>query len=91
MDIETDGDNWHAVPERSPLDNLRDNDLETAGWRILRFNTPHIMETMAEYCLPTIVENINKLGGLDEQGLVPHKVSLNTQGGQQLNLFEPNL
>lgn len=89
IDVETDGDTWHADPERIPQDNLRDNDLGTAGWRILRFNTPHIMETMAEYCLPTIVENINKLGGLEEQRLVPRKVSLDDQGGlQQLSLFD---
>ena len=88
IDVEADGDIWHADPERIPLDNLRDNDLETAGWRILRFNTPHIMEAMAEYCLPTIVENINKLGGLEEQRLVPRKVSLDAQGGSQLSLFE---
>ena len=46
------------------------------------------MEKMAEYCLPTIVENINRLGGLEEQRLVPRKVSLDAQGGSQLSLFE---
>jgi len=89
IDIETDGDTWHADPRRIPLDNLRDNDLETASWRILRFNTPQIMEAVAEYCLPTMVENINRLGGLEEQRLVPRKVSLDAQGGpQQLSLFD---
>ncbi len=89
MDIEADGDTWHADHERIPLDNLRDNDLETDGWRVLRFNTPHIIEKMAEYCLPTIVENINKLGGLEEQRLMPRKVSLDAQGQlRQLSLFD---
>ena len=89
IDVETDGDTWHADPERIPLDNLRDNDLETAGWKLLRFNSSKIREAMAKYCLPTIVENINRLGGLEEQRLVPRKVSLEAQGGQrQLNLFE---
>jgi len=89
IDVETDGDTWHADPERIPQDNLRDNDLETAGWRILRFNTSKIREAVAEYCLPTIVENINRLGGLDEQKLVPRKVSLDTQGeSRQLSLFD---
>jgi very-short-patch-repair endonuclease len=92
IDVETDGDIWHANPERIPLDNLRDNDLETAGWKLLRFNTSQIREAMAEYCLPTIVENINRLGGLEEQRLVPRKVSLDAQEGQrQLNLFESSI
>ena len=83
-----------GTPTRSasPLDNLRDNDLETAGWRILRFNTHHIQEEMAEYCLPTIVENINRLGGVDEGRLVPRRINLDGPGGwQQLILFEPGI
>lgn len=63
--IETDGDSWHADPQQIPADNLRDNDLKTLGWSVLRFNTYHIQETMTEYCLPTITENIDRLGGLD--------------------------
>jgi very-short-patch-repair endonuclease len=89
IDVETDGDTWHADPERIPMDNLRDNDLETMGWRVLRFNTPHIHHEMDEYCLPTIVENINRLDGLDEGRLVPRHINLDTPGGlQQLGLFD---
>ncbi len=92
IDVETDGDMWHADPERIPLDNLRDNDLETAAWKLFRLNTPQIREAMAEYCLPTIVENIDRLGGLEEQRVVPRKVSLDAQEGQrQLNLFESGI
>jgi very-short-patch-repair endonuclease len=67
LDIETDGDTWHATPERIPLDNRRDNDLQTAGWSHLRFNTKQIREEIAEYCVPKIQENIARLGGLDKQ------------------------
>jgi very-short-patch-repair endonuclease len=88
IDVETDGDTWHADPERIPLDNLRDNDLETVGWRVLRFNTPQIHHEMDEYCLPTIVENINRLDGLDEGRLIPRRIDLDAPGGlQQLGLF----
>jgi very-short-patch-repair endonuclease len=48
LNIETDGDTWHANPQRIPIDNLRDNDLETEGWKLLRFNTLHIREQMHE-------------------------------------------
>ena len=90
IDVETDGDTWHADPERIPLDNLRDNDLETTGWRVLRFNTTHIREKMAEYCLPTIVENIDRLDGVDEEErLVPRRINLDgPDGAYQLGLFD---
>lgn len=68
INVETDGDTWHADKERIPLDNQRDNDLQTEGWYTLRFNTYHIAEKMSEYCLPTIIENINRLGGFQEDG-----------------------
>ena len=29
LNIETDGDRWHVDPKRIPLDNRRDNDIET--------------------------------------------------------------
>lgn len=89
LDIETDGDTWHANPEKAAQDNLRDNDLETAGWKLLRFNTHQIQEQMAEYCIPTVVETINKLGGVDEGGVVPRKIDLSVpDDSHQLGLFD---
>jgi len=89
IDVETDGDTWHADPERIPLDNLRDNDLETAGWAVLRFNTHHIQEEMGEYCVPTVVKNINRLGGLEEQKIVPRRIDLDAPAGwQQKTLYD---
>ncbi|NJR64869.1 MAG: DUF559 domain-containing protein [Leptolyngbyaceae cyanobacterium CRU_2_3] len=64
INLETDGDRWHSDPKQIPLDNLRHNDLGTLGWRTLRFNTPQVQEQMGEYCIPTLVENIDRLGGL---------------------------
>jgi len=89
INVETDGDTWHADRERIPLDNQRDNDLQTAGWDTLRFNTKHLSEKMAEYCIPTIVENINRLGGLKEEGRqLPRKINLNSSAEfVQLTLF----
>ncbi len=48
LDVETDGDTWHADRARIPEDNRRDNDLETSGWKLLRFNTSHLREQMTE-------------------------------------------
>ncbi len=89
VDLETDGDTWHADPERIPLDNLRDNDLETMGWRVLRFNTAQIREQMEQYCLPTVIENINRLKGLEEGRIVPRRIDLGGPGtAQQLSLLD---
>ena len=48
--VETDGDAWHGDRSRIPQDNLRDNDLETAGWKLLRFNTLQLNDAMVDYC-----------------------------------------
>ncbi len=74
LDVETDGDSWHATPQRAAQDNLRDNDLKTVGWRVLRFNTQQIREDMEDYTLPTITDNINNLGGIEEGKIVPRKI-----------------
>jgi very-short-patch-repair endonuclease len=89
IDIETDGDAYHANPEKAAEDNVRNNDLEAAGWKVLRFTTAQIREQMAEYCLPNIVETINYLDGLDEGGLISRKIDLNAPyGSRQLGLFD---
>lgn len=64
IDVETDGDTWHITKEGSRQDNIRDNALETKGWRTLRFTTQQVKEEMASYCIPKIAENINPLGGI---------------------------
>lgn len=87
--IETDGDTWHANAEKAVHDNIRDNDLETAGWRLLRFNTQQINEGMAEYCIPVIAKAVNSMGGLDEGSILSRKIDLNErEGTYQLGLFD---
>jgi len=65
LDIETDGDFWHHKPERALKDNVRNNDLTSNGWSVIRFDSFQIKEKMQTYCLPTIMTNVNKLGGID--------------------------
>ncbi len=87
LDLETDGDAWHSKKERVAQDNIRDNHLKTEGWRVLRFNTYQVKETMADYCVPTIVENINRLGGLDKNDNMGKIVLLKNSSGQ-IDLFD---
>jgi very-short-patch-repair endonuclease len=88
LDIETDGDEWHANPEKAAIDNLRDNDLESKGWQQLRFTTRQIQEQMSDYCVPTIAATINNLGGVDEEGkLLARKINPKSSPG----MFQPGL
>jgi hypothetical protein len=69
--VETDGDSWHARSERIPQDNQRNNELASQGWHVLRFNGNQIHEEKAKYCLENIQDMVNRLGGLDTDGIVP--------------------
>jgi len=88
LNIETDGDTWHADPRRIPLDNLRDNALEVAQWRLLRFNTRQIQEELTTYCLPTILDEVTRLGGLDDGRTIPRALHLADDAPRQLTLFD---
>lgn len=88
IDVETDGDFWHANRQQAAKDNVRDNNLKTEGWRVLRFNTLQVKESASEYCVPTIVKNINRLGGLKEGESAQQKINLKEPGFVQLNLFD---
>jgi len=87
IDVETDGDFWHANPEKAEKDNLRDHDLNTEGWKVLRFSEKQIQEQAASYCVGTVVENINNLGGVDEGKVIPRKINLDS-GSYQPSLFD---
>ena len=86
--VETDGDAWHGDRARISHDNLRDNDLETAGWKLLRFNTLQLNDAMADYCVPTIVNNLKALGGLEEGRVVPRDIQSEPGHPSQLSLFD---
>jgi very-short-patch-repair endonuclease len=85
--LETDGDHWHANPEKAAEDNLRDQDLETRGWRVLHFTQKQIQEEAAKYCIDTVAENIDNLGGLDQGGVTPRRVGTGS-GPYQPSLFD---
>jgi very-short-patch-repair endonuclease len=90
LNVETDGDTWHANRERIPLDNQRDNELTGAGWSVLRFSGKQIREGMTDQCIPQVKETINTLGGLSSEGLVPRKFDAqHAEAPRQLALFEP--
>ncbi len=88
IDIETDGDTWHANPKQATKDNIRDNALEMTGWKVLRFSTGQIQEHIADYCVPVITQTINHSGGVTAEGeLEPRKIDPEVPGEIQLGLF----
>lgn len=89
IDVEVDGDTWHSNRQRAPRDNRRNNNLVSAGWNVLRFDTRQIREEMAEYCIPEITKTITRLGGLKAPGIMP-RTFYNAHDGpvEQLTLFE---
>jgi very-short-patch-repair endonuclease len=92
LDVETDGDLYHHNPERAARDNLRNNDLGSAGWRVLRFTGQQVRESVTEYCLPEITGAIERLGGLDSERFAPrHFYNLPDGAAEQLSLFKPGM
>ncbi len=89
IDVETDGDTWHADKDRIPLDNERNNALGAQGWQVLRFNGQQIREGLADYCIPKIAETINQLGVLSDDGPAPRTFHVSGETiTQQLTLFD---
>ncbi len=89
IDVEADGDTWHADRARIPLNNERDNDLISLGWSVMRFNGLQIREKSTEYCVPKLMKTINRLGGVETEELVPRKFNPDDPVGPgQLMLFE---
>jgi len=89
LDVETDGDTYHTQPDRVPLDNRRNNDLQSTGWRVMRFNGQQIRDEMASYCIPQVIEAVGRLGGTSDKGMIPRVLSYSADGvAQQLALFE---
>jgi very-short-patch-repair endonuclease len=88
INIEADGDIWHADPARIPEDNKRNNALTSQGWQVLRFNGTQIRESFANYCIPQIMDTVNSLGGTVEATGAPRHFHTTDDGiVQQLGLF----
>jgi hypothetical protein len=85
--VETDGDTYHANPVKGAVDNERNNELTEYGWRVLRFNTAHVLREMPS-CLETVSATVDRLGGLETEILTPRKFVRTKSGvASQFSLF----
>lgn len=74
VDIETDGDTWHARTETIRRDNERDNLLQVNRWHVLRFNTSQIKDSL-DTTMDVIREAVNKYGGVIQPDQVVRRFS----------------
>jgi len=88
IDLETDGDTWHAQRDRIKTDNQRNNQLAQKGWQVLRYNGDEIRSNM-DHCVREVQKTITTLDGLSDDGLVPRVFTKDgDQVVQQLSMFE---
>jgi very-short-patch-repair endonuclease len=89
IDVEVDGDQWHHTAERAPIDNLRNNELVSFGWQVLRFTAKQVRDSLGEYCIWEVRKTIKRLDGLSSDGLVSSKFyHLPGLDAEQHSLFE---
>jgi very-short-patch-repair endonuclease len=63
LDIECDGEAFHAGRDKAEQDRERDNTLTTAGWHILRFSGRRILRD-PDRCVETVKRTVGRLGGV---------------------------
>lgn len=62
LNVECDGEQYHAGRDKAAADRDRDNRLTSSGWRILRFSGREINRTPAE-CVRVVKRTVRRLGG----------------------------
>lgn len=91
INIECDGDRWHAAVEKIPDDNERNNHLESKGWSVLRFNGKQLADEMPR-CLQLVRETANQYGGVvTPEGELRYYALGGEDRGKKLNLFQESV
>jgi len=63
IDVECDGERYHILPNAFTKDRIRNNQLESFGWHVLRFSGKEIHRNL-ENSLAIILRTISNLKGL---------------------------
>lgn len=63
IDVECDGEKYHTLPKALAKDELRNKQLVSFGWQVLRFSGQDITHNI-EDCIAIIKRNIDNSGGL---------------------------
>jgi len=86
IDVECNGDKWHAKRETIPKDNARNNFLTSRGWSVLRFSSREINGHLTN-CLDKIKKTINQYGGISSPSGARRLYELDDSDNPQLELF----
>lgn len=63
IDLECDGERYHNLPSAYTRDRIRNNQLISLGWHVLRFSSTEINRNLRN-CLTTVEKTIHTLEGL---------------------------
>ena len=63
IDLECDGERYHTLPDAMTSDRLRNNQLTSFGWHVLRFSGTEIYRNLKN-CLTVVRRTIHTLKGL---------------------------
>ncbi|MCI2428956.1 DUF559 domain-containing protein, partial [Candidatus Acetothermia bacterium] len=63
IDLECDGERYHSLPDAFTKDRLRNNQLTSRGWHVLRFSSTEIYRNLKD-CLNVVERTIHTLEGL---------------------------
>ncbi len=65
IDIECDGDTFHLKPKDVKEDKIRNNEVTSIGWTVLRFTREQI-ENDLEGAIETVKDTVNRYGGMKD-------------------------
>lgn len=63
INVECDGDEYHTKVKDVKYDKIRNNEISSLGWNVLRFTT-HQIESDLEQSILLLKDTINKAGGV---------------------------
>ena len=69
IDVECDGERYHSLPEAFTKDRIRNNQLTSFGWHVLRFSSREIYRNLKQ-CIKVVERTIHNLKGLRKVSLV---------------------
>lgn len=62
INVECDGDGYHLSPDRIHYDKTRNDELTAHGWRVLRYDTTHLLKE-PDWVEKNLLQTIKECGG----------------------------
>lgn len=66
LDIECDGEKYHAGRDKAEADRSRDNALTAGGWKVLRFSGKEILDHTGQ-CMRVVRRTVKRMGGVSSR------------------------